>query len=229
MKNFLLLIPFLFMTLANAQDNQPKPQISVAGEGKVMVVPDQAQIIVAVETKGSDAKDVKKKNDIAVEKVIQFIIKFNLPKADVQTQRVVLEPNYDYNKKVYTNRALQSIEIMLRDLDQYDALMEGLTEAGINNISKVEFQSSKQEIHESEARKLAMKDAIKKATDYVSVLNGQKVGKAIMINDNTQNYYPRPMYSSMKSEMSDASAPRETLAIGEITIVSNVTVSFLLD
>lgn len=229
MKNFLLLIPFLFMTLANAQDNQPKPQISVAGEGKVMVVPDQAQIIVAVETKGSDAKDVKKKNDIAVEKVIQFIRKFNLPKADVQTQRVVLEPNYDYNKKVYTNRALQSIEIMLRDLDQYDALMEGLTEAGINNISKVEFQSSKQEIHESEARKLAMKDAIKKATDYVSVLNGQKVGKAIMINDNTQNYYPRPMYSSMKSEMSDASAPRETLAIGEITIVSNVTVSFLLD
>lgn len=217
------------MTLANAQDNQPKPQISVAGEGKVMVVPDQAQIIVAVETKGSDAKDVKKKNDIAVEKVIQFIRKFNLPKADVQTQRVVLEPNYDYNKKVYTNRALQSIEIMLRDLDQYDALMEGLTEAGINNISKVEFQSSKQEIHESEARKLAMKDAIKKATDYVSVLNGQKVGKAIMINDNTQNYYPRPMYSSMKSEMSDASAPRETLAIGEITIVSNVTVSFLLD
>ncbi len=229
MKNFLLLIPFLFMTLANAQDNQPKPQISVAGEGKVMVVPDQAQIIVAVETKGSDAKDVKKKNDIAVEKVIQFIRKFNLPKADVQTQRVVLEPNYDYNKKVYTNRALQSIEIMLRDLDQYDALMEGLTEAGINNISKVEFQSSKQEIHESEARKLAMKDAIKKATDYVSVLNVQKVGKAIMINDNTQNYYPRPMYSSMKSEMSDASAPRETLAIGEITIVSNVTVSFLLD
>ena len=217
------------MTLANAQDNQPKPQISVAGEGKVMVVPDQAQIIVAVETKGSDAKDVKKKNDIAVEKVMQFIRKFNLPKADVQTQRVVLEPNYDYNKKVYTNRALQSIEIMLRDLDQYDALMEGLTEAGINNISKVEFQSSKQEIYESEARKLAMKDAIKKATDYVSVLNGQKVGKAIMINDNTQNYYPRPMYSSMKSEMSDASAPRETLAIGEITIVSNVTVSFLLD
>ncbi len=229
MKNFLLLIPFLFMTIANAQENQPKPQISVAGEGKVMVVPDQAQIIVAVETKGSDAKDVKKKNDIAVEKVIQFIRKFNLPKADVQTQRVVLEPNYDYNKKVYTNRALQSIEIMLRDLDQYDALMQGLTEAGINNISKVEFQSSKQEIHESEARKLAMRDAIKKATDYVSVLNGQKVGKALMINDNTQNYYPRPMYSSMKAEMSDASAPRETLAIGEITIVSNVTVSFLLD
>lgn len=229
MKNLLLLVPLLFMTMGHAQENQPRPQISVAGEGKVKVVPDQAQIIVAVENRGSDAKDVKKKNDAAVEKVIQFLRKFNLPKGDVQTQRVVLEPNYDYNKKVYTNRALQSIEIMLRDLDQYNALMEGLTDAGVNNISKVEFQSSKQEFHESEARKLAMKDALKKAGDYVSVLSGQKVGKAISINDNTQNYYPRPMYSAMKREMSDASEPRETLAIGEINIISNVTVSFLLD
>lgn len=229
MKNLVVLISILFMTLANAQDNQPKPQISVAGEGKVKVVPDQAQIVVAVETRGSDAKDVKKKNDAAVEKVIQFIRKFNLPKADVQTQRVVLEPNYDYNKKVYTNRALQSIEIMLRDLNQYDALMQGLTEAGITTISKVEFQSSNQEIHEAEARKLAMKDALKKAADYASVLNGQKVGKAIQINDNTQNYYPRVMYAAMKSEMADASEPRETLAIGEINIQSNVSVSFLLE
>lgn len=222
-------MPLLFMTLANAQENQPKPQISVAGEGKVNVVPDQALIVVAVETRGSDAKDVKKKNDIAVEKVIQFIKKFNLPKADVQTQRVVLEPNYDYNKKVYTNRALQSIEIMLRDLAQYDELMQGLTEAGINNISKVDFQSSKQAIHEAEARKLAMKDALKKANDYMSVLPGQKVGKAFVINDNSQTNYPRPMYSAMKMESADAGAPRETLAIGQINITANVTVSFIIE
>ncbi len=229
MKKLLLLIPLLFMTMANAQDNQPKPQISVSGEGKVKAVPDQALIVVAVETRGSDAKDVKKKNDIAVDKVIQFIKKFNLPKADVQTQRVVLEPNYDYTKKVYTNRALQSIQIMLRDLEQYDALMEGLTDAGINNISKVEFQSSKQASFESEARKLAMKDALKKANDYVSILPGQKIGKAIVINDNTQTNYPRPMYSAMKMEAGDASGGRETVAIGEVDITANVTVSFLLD
>lgn len=229
MKKLLLLMPLLFMSMANAQESQPKPQISVAGEGKVNVVPDQALIVVAVETRGGDAKDVKKKNDIAVEKVIQFIKKFNLPKADVQTQRVVLEPNYDYNKKVYTNRALQSIQIMLRDLGKYDELMEGLTEAGINNISKVEFQSSNQEMHESEARKLAMKDALKKANDYVSVLPGQKIGKAVVINDNSQTNYPRPMYSAMKMEAADAGAARETLAIGEINITANVTVSFLLD
>jgi uncharacterized protein YggE len=45
--------------------------------------------------------------------------------------------------------------------------------------------------YQSEARKLAMKDAKLKAEDYVSVL-GQKVGKAVTITDNSQNYQPQP-------------------------------------
>jgi uncharacterized protein YggE len=36
-----------------------------------------------------------------------------------------------------------------------------------------------------------MKDAKLKAEDYVSVL-GQKVGKAVTITDNSQNYQPQP-------------------------------------
>jgi hypothetical protein len=38
------------------------------------------------------------------------------------------------------------------------------------------------------------------------------------------------MYAAMKTmERSDASAPRETLAVGEINITANVTVSFILE
>jgi hypothetical protein len=38
------------------------------------------------------------------------------------------------------------------------------------------------------------------------------------------------MYSAMKTmERSDADAPRETLAVGEINITANVTVSFILE
>jgi uncharacterized protein YggE len=61
----------------------------------------------------------------------------------------------------------------LRDLSQYDALMEGLVNEGVNKIDNVVFQSSKLAQYQSEARKLAMKDAKLKAEDYVSVL-GQK-------------------------------------------------------
>ena len=108
--------------------------------------------------------------------------------------------------------------------------MMGLNDVGVNSIQGVEFKSSKMEEHEREARKKAMLNAKQKAEDYVSVL-GQKVGKALLITDNSQVYYPQPMYKgAMMGMAADAeSAPRQTLAIGEIEINATVNVSFVLD
>lgn len=212
-----------------AQDNKVTPMINVSGEGKILTTPDQAVISVSVNTKGKNAAEIKKTNDAKIEAVLTAIKKYKLPKEDFKTQRVSLNPDYDYNTKKYSYNALQTIEINLKDLSKYDAIMEDVVNAGINQINNVEFKSSKMLSLQSEARKLAMKDAKMKAEDYVSVL-GQKVGKAIVISDNTQVYYPQPMFAQAKNmDMEESAAPRETIAIGEITITANVTVSFALD
>ena len=230
MKKVFLILILLIVTVSQAQEVKPIPQISVSGEGKVKAVPDQAFISVTVETKGNNATSVKKQNDETIEKVIQFIKKIKLPKEDVQTKRISLNPQYDYEKKKHNYNATQTLEILLKDLAQYDALMEGLVDAGINRINTVEFKTSQLTQYQSEARKLAMKEAKQKAEDYVSVL-AQKIGKALTISDNSQAYYPQPMYERkmMVSAMSDGAVQRETLAIGEITIVANVSVSFVLE
>ena len=77
---------------------------------------------------------------------------------------------------------------------------------------------------------MAIKNAKLKAEDFVSVL-GQKVGKAYTISDNSQNFSPQPvLYASMKSaSMNDGAMPNETLAAGEIEVLVNVSVSFLLE
>ena len=229
MKKALLILSVLFISMSYGQEVKQVPQINVSGEGKVKVIPDQATIAVTVETKGNNAKDVKKQNDEKIEAVLKFIKKMNLAPADYKTQRVSLNPQYDYEKKKHSYNATQTIEILLRDLSKYDELMEGLVDQGINRIDNVTFQSSKLAQYQSEARKLAMKEAKLKAEDYVSVL-GQKVGRAMTISDNSQTYYPQPMYAAMKTmERSDADAPRETLAVGEINITANVNVSFILE
>ena len=228
MKKALFIVSILFFTMSYGQEVKPTPQINVSGEGKVKVIPDEATIAVTVETKGNNAKEVKKQNDVKIEAVLKFIKKMNLAPADFKTQRVALNPQYDYEKKKHSYNATQTIEILLRDLSKYDELMEGVVDQGINRIDNVTFQSSKMAQYESEARKLAIKEAKMKAEDYVSVL-GQKVGAAFTITDNSQTYNPRPMYAAMKSmESSDMSAPRETLAVGEINITANVTVTFVL-
>lgn len=230
MKKALLILGILFLTMSNAQEQKQIPMINVSGEGKVKVAPDQVSISISIETKGTKAEDVKRENDKKMDGILKFIKKSNVAQEDFQTQRISLNPNYDYEKKKSNYIATQSVQILLKDLSKYDALMEGLVNEGINRIDNVEFKSSKLIQLQSDARKLAMKEAKTKAEDYVSVL-GQKVGKAILISDNSQTYNPQPqprMYA-MKSMAMDEATPKETLAIGEIEIVANVSVSFVLE
>ena len=224
------LVLFVFVTAfagaQNVQQNQT-PQINVSCEGKIMVMPDQAVITIGVENMGADASEVKKKNDAAIDAVIKYLKSINLPASDYQTQRVYLNRNYDYTKKKYSFVATQNIVINLKDLSKYDTMMMGLVDAGVNSIQGVEFKTSRLAQYESEARVKAVENAKKKAQDYAGALN-QKLGKALLVTDNTQVYYPMPMRVQFKTEAADADMPRETLAIGEITITANVNISFEL-
>ena len=226
----LFLVLTLITTMVHAQEVKQVPQISVSGEGKIKVIPDEATITVAVENSGKDATEVKKLNDATVEKVLKAIKQAGIAPADFQSQRVNLNKNYDYNTKKYSYVANQTISIHLKDLKKYDKLMMDLVDSGINNIQGVAFESSKIKEFERQARKEAMLNAKEKATDYVSVLAGQKVGKALLISENSATNYPRPQVYAMKSiAMESDSMPRETLAIGEIEIIATINVSFILE
>lgn len=215
--------------MAQEQKNNPA-QVCVSGEGKIKTRPDQAIINIAIESKGAKAADVKKENDAATDKVLQFIKTMKIPSEEVLTQNVSLNTNYDYEKKKHTYLATQSISIQLKDLSKYAELSAGLVDAGVNRIDNVEFKSSKIKALQSEARKLAIVDAKAKATDYVTAL-GQKMGKAILITDNTERHYPIVSRSTLVGSASSYGAQDqvETIAIGDIEVIANVSVCFALD
>ncbi len=230
MKKFLVLLVMATSTIF-AQEVKQVPQISVSGEGKIKVIPDEAKITVSIENTSKEAADAKKANDIVTDKVLKLIKSKGIDAKDFQSQRVNLYQNYDYNTKKKSYVANQTISIHLKDLSKYDDLMMDLVETGINGIQGVEFMSSKIKELEKQARKNALLDAKSKAEDYVSVLNGQKLGKVLLINDNSQTNYPQPVYrGAMKAmAMESDSFSRETLAVGEIEIISNVSVTFVLE
>ncbi|MGV3459272.1 MAG: SIMPL domain-containing protein [Flavobacterium sp.] len=229
MKKIALVLFVIASAVANAQVTEKMPaQINVTGEGKVKVMPDQAIITVGVENVGNNAAEVKKKNDTAIDAVIKFLKSSGLPATDYQTRRVNLGRNYDYDKKKYNFTASQTIVITLKDLAKYDSLMMGLTDAGVNTINGVEFRTSKQAQYETEARTKAVQAARGKAGDYAAAL-GQKAGKALMVTDNTQTYYPVANMARYDMAMEKMDSPRETLAVGEIEITANVNISFQLD
>lgn len=225
-KSSILLAATLFATTAIvAQVPQQTPQIQVNGMGKVKVVPDRVTISLGVENKAEVAENAKKENDAAIAKVLKFIKSLKIDDKDVQTQRITLYKARDYEEKVDYFQANQTLTVVIKDLSKYESFMTGVLNAGVNKINGVTFESSKATSYETEARTLAVKEAQQKAADYATAL-GQKAGKAILVSDSSSSYGPviRPMYMKAAADMFD-----ETLAVGEIEIISNVSISFTLE
>ncbi|WP_428225544.1 SIMPL domain-containing protein [Flavobacterium sp.] len=230
MKKIIAILLIATMPMLNAQEQKlTTPQINVSGEGKIKVTPDQCEITLGVENTAKDAATAQKANDDVVDKVIKYIKSHNIPLTDFKTTHVSLYKNYDYEKKKYNFHASQTLCVFLKDIKKYNDFMMNITEAGITNINGVEFKSSKMEELEREARVKAMLNAKQKATDFVTALN-QKVGKLLLVTDNSAMIYPQPVYKAMTAEMSmSADSPKETVALGEINIVVNVQVSFAIE
>ena len=89
-KTFLMLAAFWALTLQAQEQKNPVPQISVTGEGKIKIVPDQAVVTVGFQNSGKDAKEVKTLNDEVVYKVIKFLKKSGVHETDYKTNNVSL-------------------------------------------------------------------------------------------------------------------------------------------
>ncbi|UYW00359.1 SIMPL domain-containing protein [Flavobacterium agricola] len=224
-KIILLLTTFLSVAVMQAQNNQPTPQVNVTGTSEIKIVPNYAVITIGVETKNDKAEVAKNENDAVVAKMLKTIKKFKIEDKHFQTQRVNLFKNRDYEKKRDFYQANQTVKIELYNLDKYDELVGALIADGANSIQGVEYKSTETEKYQAELRKKAALNAKAKAEDFASAF-GQKVGKALVISDNSSTNFNPPMYAKMNLEMADASG--STLAVGEITLNANVSISFEL-
>ena len=233
MKKHLFILIILLSNVAISQNNTPtiiiQPTIDVMGVGIVKVTPDEVTIKVQVEHKGQNPKELKQKNDFIINDVLAFIKSMNIADKQVQTEYVRLNKNYDYQTKTYNFSANQSVSIHLKNLELYESLMNGLMERGINRIDGISFSASTINDLKSQARIKAMQNAKMKAEEYTKVLN-QSIGKAVLITEFNNTNYPGPVNRKTMMMSSDASGmEQQTIAVGEIEVVTKVNVSFLLN
>lgn len=227
MKSVLILFVSLCAFATQGQQLVPSPPtVHVSGEGIVKVVPDQVLIKSRIEHEGDDPQEVKKQNDAVVNQVIKYLKSEGIDEKNIKTDYLNLNKNYNYNDKTYSYVANQAISIKLESLKNYEKIMSGLLESGLNRIDGIQFMSSEKEAHTALARKKAVEHAKTKAEQYAGAL-GQKIGHAVKISElETENYPPVYRMEMMKS--SADSSGQETMAPGEMEVSTKVTVSFLL-
>ena len=233
-RNTFLLIGFMSIsTMMYAQSNANNvPLITVTGESKVFVKPDEATLTFGVETKNADAKVAKTENDKLMTEIHKYLKAQKIDPKNIQTDYVRLNSVYTYNEKERQEEyvAVNTVSLKLTDISSYEKIASGLLERGINRINQVTFGSSKLTQHQAEARNLAIKNAQEKAKSLAEAI-GQSIGKAYYINESTSPVIPYPRVAmEMKAMSFDASSGEETtIAPGELEIKGNVTVSFILN
>lgn len=223
MKRYFLFLA-LFIAISSFAQERQDPAVTVTGTGTVSIVPDKVIINSRIEHTGNSAAEVKKQNDKVVNEVIQYLKSQGIAAKDIQTEYIRLnkEVNYNTNETFYS--ANQAISILLRDLEKYEMVMSGLLNSGLNRIDGIEFQTSKKEELQAEARKKAVQNARRIAAEYAEALN-QKIGPAISISELPTDHY-QPVYRM--TEMKADSAEQQTIAPGELEINVKVNVAFLL-
>lgn len=246
MKHVSSLVTLLIASLAFGQGvagGEPAVRtITVSGQAEVKVIPDRVTISLGVETVESKLEDAKREHDSRVKKLLALPAKFQIDAKDVQTDflRIAIEYEWDSSGRQRQFKGYsvnQAIAITLKDISKYDALLSAAIEAGVNEVSGVDFQTSELRKHRDRARALAIQAAKEKAT-ALSGLLGQRIGRPTNIQENASSWWYWSGSSvrgnvAMQNSVQEAS-PRDepsmdgTIALGQVSVSATVSVTFEL-
>lgn len=220
--------------MAGADDSNGKRYITVTGMADVKAVPDQVIISFGVNSESKEIEAAKKDNDGKTRKIFEALKLNGVDEKDIQTDRISIQPRYDYSGKQvligYT--VTKNITVLLRTLEKYEAVAEGILGAGSNYLNGVEFVVSEKRKYSDEARALALKAAQEKAKAMAAAL-GRRIGKPLAIEElqPQQQYFRAAGKMAANAMMDSVNAESEsggTLSAGTVKISAGVMVKFEL-
>lgn len=215
--------------VASAQAERPDARlITVQGEAEIKVVPDEVVLSFLARSEDRQLAKAKEANDGVVRAVLETIKKNGVDERSVQTSRLDIQPRYEYQTghRVFMGYTVSNtLAVTLKDLSKFDGLLSDVLESGVTEVSGINFTSSGQKKLEDDARLSAVRNSREKAEAMAAAL-GQKLGRPYAIMDQGIAM-PVPMFAMGARMAAEQSGP--TIAPGEITVRSSVSVSFELE
>ncbi len=231
--NLIFAIALLFaLPLASpaaARNHESPRTISVNGTGLVTVTPDIATLRVGISSRDASPAKALKDNTARVTKLFETLDKFGIKKRDIRTNSFSVNPVYIRKRLPNTPPSIEAYDVTnmvtlhLRDLDKLGALLEALVADGANRLNGLSFGVSDPAKKTDEARKLAIKDAKRKAELYAKEADVD-VGKVLKISESTP-LAPRPMMLGLARSTAEA----VPVAAGEQQISASVSVVFKIE
>ena len=212
-----------------AEKPEEKRTITVSGTGSISVKPDMVSLKFVVRNSGWNIVQVAERNAINTTNTLNALKEAGIPESDIST--------YDYsitqdNTHTYAGEytARNTIAVIVRNIDITGKVIHAAVKnnIGANGITSFEYLVSDKTTALREARTLAIKNA-QDAASLLAGASGCKISGVMNIReDYTSVGRQNDMLFKAVGMSREESAPSTPIVEGNITISSNVTVTYEL-
>lgn len=227
----LLALAWLAIAAPAVADEAPPRQVNVTGSASLTATPDRALVSLGIQARNPSLEAARERVATVAGDFLALTRKLGIPEKRVQTTGLSMRPEYRWDPKgreqQFTGYFVQrSLTVELEDLDLLGKLIEGAVDAGVNEVSPPQLDSSRRKELHREALALAAKDARANAQVLADTLDA-RLGPVRQISASDMGRPPMPMQArAMMAESADAAGSYQA---GDIRFDARVNVSFDLE
>lgn len=202
-------------------------RIDVSGSGQVELVPDQAELIFGVSLVDKNAQKAMKDATTRVNAIMSALEEAGIDEKDMKTTELSITPRENYESGKRMGYQVDSgLTVIIRDLDILPALLDSLSEAGMNELRNLSFSSSQNKAAQNEALELAVQDA-KARADLMAAAAGVSVGAPVNMSSNV-SAVPLERPELMLARAADAAGAEMKIAEGSMQVQADVSITYEL-
>jgi hypothetical protein len=199
--------------------------LQVTGEGTVSATPDEALLLLAVQTQSSSANQASSDNAAIMSSVINALTNVGITKSAIQTVSYSLTPVYQPKQdqsapaKIVGYTAKNTIQVTVSDFSLVGKALDAAIGAGVNDVQGVIFtltQTTYANV-EQQALQLALQDGGTKAKAMASTLGVTLLGPVSVIPGYTSQPVPQRL---------TASAAQTPIQPGALQVTVNVQITY---
>ncbi len=214
--------------------NSQQTGIWVSGEGKVIVVPDIANLNLGVSSQAATVSEAQSQAAAAMDKIMTALKEAGVAEQDIQTAnfsiyQVTRWDDEGSQEVVVGYRVNNMVIAKIRDVENAGSIIDKVAEAGgdLTRINGINFTVDNPEQYYAEAREKAMKDAKSKAEQLAS-LSGVTLGKPTYVSENIST--PPIPYNGVyfARDAAAGAVPETAISPGESDIIINVQVAYAI-
>ena len=219
------------MVLAASATALADTEITVSGEGNILVSADTAVVNIGVNIRDRNALKAQQRANEVIAAVRKVLTDNGIAAEDINTGYVELFTIYDYDYSsgsdavsMYTANSMLAIQ--LKDMTQVGKVIDLAFGAGANSLNGVSFSASDTDAARKEALKAAVEQARVKA-EVLAEAAGLKITGIEAINEGGTYSFDSGLNNFRAKGMADEAAMAETVVqAAKIQVNSTVNITF---